>query len=386
MIMRPLITTALVTTLFTSAVYANDTNTQAPATAPTVKSAEATLVATDMQGGPVIDGGLHWIVRHGATGEILYEESDVGSVTAEIPAGVHDVEVVRLADEARAEAEIELTPRGAKLIIPLVVEHQAVIEAPETAVAGETVRVSWNGPNEKRDFVAVYVPDDGNRRKIHHFNTSNGNPFNLKMPERSGTYEIRYVLYKSGDTLAQQSIEITPVEATLEAPEQAPAGATIQVEWTGPDYRSDYVGVFAPEDGNRNKIHQFYTQHGNPGELKLPETPGTYEIRYVLYDSRQDLARQTIETTPIEATVQAPDTAQVGTNVRVSWTGPDYRSDFVGVFDPEAGNRNKINSFYTQHGNPSNLKMPDEPGTYEIRYVLYDSRQTLAKQTIEVTE
>ncbi|HLS16703.1 MAG TPA: hypothetical protein VK049_02605 [Paenalcaligenes sp.] len=60
---------ALVATLFTSAVYANDTNTQAPATAPTAKSAEATLVATDMQGGPVIDGGLHWIVRHGATGQ-----------------------------------------------------------------------------------------------------------------------------------------------------------------------------------------------------------------------------------------------------------------------------------------------------------------------------
>lgn len=385
--LRPLFAATVLAALFTPISYADEANdTPKKASTQATQPAQAQLIATDMEGGPTIQEGLHWIVRHGATGDIIFEERDVGSVTAEIPAGVHDVEVIRLADEARADGEIVLTPRGAKLTLPLIVEHPATLKAPETAAAGETIRVSWSGPDEKNDFVGVYTPGDSNRRAIHYFYTSNGNPFHLKMPETEGTFEIRYVLAKSRDTLAQQNIELTPIEATLEAPEQAPAGATIEVDWTGPDYKSDYIAVYEPDDNNRRSIYYSYTGDGSPVQLKLPESPGTYEIRYVLNNSTQDLARHTIETTPIEATLEVPEQAQAGSNVRVHWSGPDYRADYIGIFNPEDNNRRTIHYFNTQNGNPFNLKMPDEPGTYEIRYVLHSSRQDLTRHTIEVTE
>jgi len=389
MLLRPLFATSLVAALFAPISYAdeaNDTSETKTQKTQQTQAAQAQLIATDMEGGPTIQEGLHWVVRHGATGEIIYEESDVGSVTAEIPAGVHDVEVTRLADEAQAEGEIVLTPRGAKLTLPLITEHEATLDAPETATAGETIRVTWSGPDEKRDFVGVYAPGDNNRKSIYYFYTDNGNPFHLKMPETAGTYEIRYVLGKSNDTLAQQNIELAPVEATLSATEQAPAGSIIEVAWTGPDYKSDYIAVYEPDANNRKSIYYTQTSEGSPVQLKLPESSGTYEIRYVLNSSRQDLAQHTIETTPIEATLETPEQAQAGSKVRVQWTGPDYKSDYIGIFKPDDKNRSPIRYFSTDNGNPFNLSMPDEPGTYEIRYVLNSSRQDLARQPIEVTE
>jgi len=339
-----------------------------------------------MKGGPTIQEGLRWIVRHGATGEVIFEEKNAGSIMAEIPAGVHDVEVIRMTDQARATGELVLTPRGAKLVLPLITEYPATLKAPEVAVAGETIRVSWSGPDEKSDFIGVYAPDADNRHVIHYFYTHSGNPFHLKMPETEGIHEIRYILAKSNDALARQSIELTPVDATLEAPVQAPAGATVEVHWSGPDYKSDHIAVYEPDDNNHKNIHYTYTSDGSPVQLKLPESPGVYEIRYVLNSSKQDLARHTIETTPIEASIEAPDQAQAGANVRVHWSGPDYRLDYIGVFNPEDNNHHTIHYFYTQDGNPSNLKMPDKPGLYEIRYVLNSSKQDLSRHKIEITE
>jgi len=162
-----------------------------------------------MKGGPTIQEGLHWIVRHGATGEVIFEEKNTGSIMAEIPAGVHDVEVIRMTDQARATGELVLTPRGAKLMLPLITEYPATLKAPEVAVAGETIRVSWSGPNYKSDHIAVYEPDDNNHKNIHYTYTSDGSPVRLKLPESPGVYEIRYVLNSSKQDLSRHKIEIT---------------------------------------------------------------------------------------------------------------------------------------------------------------------------------
>ncbi|MCK9515350.1 MAG: hypothetical protein M0Q87_04735, partial [Ottowia sp.] len=347
--------------------------------------AEATLAATDQEGGPEIQEGLRWTVRHGATGEVILETEDAGVVTAELPPGVHDVTVERIADGATEEAELELPPGGTRLTIPIVVKVAASVQAPASASAGSQVRVTWSGPDEKNDYVGVFKPDDDNSAEIHYFHTKAGNPANLKLPEEPGTYEIRYILDKNRQDLARQTIEATTVDATLEAPDSAPAGSQVRITWSGPDYPNDYVGVFKVDDGNSAEIHYFYTAEGNPANLKMPEQPGIYEIRYVLNSSRQDLARRTIEATTVGASLEAPGSAPAGSQVRVTWSGPDYANDYVGVFKPDDDNSAEIHYFYTADGNPANLKLPEEPGTYEIRYVLNSSRQDLARRTVEAT-
>src|SRR3546814_765209 len=79
-----------------------------PAPAPAPVTVEVNLVATDQDGGPIIEDGLQWTIRHGATGEVIFESAqDAGTVAADIPRGVHDVSVLRASDGATAEGVVE---------------------------------------------------------------------------------------------------------------------------------------------------------------------------------------------------------------------------------------------------------------------------------------
>ena len=71
-------------------------------------------------------------------------------------------------------------------------------------------------------------------------------------------------------------------------------GGTIDVAWTGPGYRQDYIAIATI--GAEGKAYETYryTRRGNPSKVKLPETPGSYEIRYVTGRDRGVLARATI--------------------------------------------------------------------------------------------
>ena len=69
----------------------------------------------------------------------------------------------------------------------------------------------------------------------------------------------------------------------------------------------------------------------------------------------------------------------------MSWTGPDYGGDYISVAKPDA-NDNRYEAYtYTSRGNPLQLRMPKEPGTYEVRYIQAQKHQALERQTITVT-
>src|SRR5690606_34246253 len=230
-----------------------------PEPAPEEVKGENTLVATDQDGGPVIKDGLHWAVRHGVTGEVIDESAeDAGTVKAEIPRGVHDVSVSRVFDGATAEGAIVTGANGARLVLPIVVELPATVEAPASAPAGSEVRVSWTGPDETDDYIAIAAPDAKSSAYINYTRTNAGNPLKVKLPDEAGSYELRYISRKTRDILARQAIEATAVEATLELPATAAAGSTIQVAWSGPDYEDDYIAVADP--GTEGSSHLNYTR------------------------------------------------------------------------------------------------------------------------------
>ncbi len=357
---------------------------EAEPTPPT--TVKVTLHATDQKDGPRIEKGLLWTVRHGASDDVLYQSQGTeGTVEIELPRGVHKVHVERVADEAQADGEIETGTNGTTVTVPILMELSASLDAPATAVAGEHLVVTWEGPDRPDDYIGVFEPDAAVRDDLHYTRTREGNPLKLKLPETPGTYELRYVQHNPRKVLARRSIEVTQVSATLDVPATAVAGETVAIPWTGPDYKDDYIGVFKPDAGNRDDIHYRRTYQGNPAQLKMPEEAGTYEVRYVLNTSRKDLARSTITVTPVSATLDVPATAVAGETVTIPWTGPGYKDDYIGVFKPDAGNRGDIHYRRTYQGNPAQLKMPQEPGIYEIRYVLNSSRRDLVRKTITVT-
>ena len=115
------------------------------------------------------------------------------------------------------------------------------------------------------------------------------------MPTEPGEYELRYFVRQDRSIIARHPITVTDVSATLEAPAEAEAGATIRVDWTGPDYDRDYIGVGPVGDDGYDSYA--YTRGGSPAQLSLPDEPGDYEIRYYMRQDRRVIARAPLTVT-----------------------------------------------------------------------------------------
>ena len=171
----------------------------------------------------------------------------------------------------------------------------------------------------------------------------------------------------------------TPVPTvSLVAPESAAAGSAIEIGWNGPDEPEDNIQI-APVGGRY--LHYAYTRDGNPLRLQMPIEPGTYELRYSLRD-REIIHTKPIEITPIELDLIAPDTASAGSVVEIGWVGPAASEDNIQI-GPVGGRY--VHYTYVQEGNPLRLRMPDDPGEYEVRYSFRD-REVVFTRPITVTE
>lgn len=287
----------------------------------------------------------------------------------------------------KAEAEVPLSFEavpGTQTVIARFDEPlpAATLDGPETAAAGSTVQIGWTGPDEPHDFIAVSEIGERSSSYLTYSYSGRGNPVELEMPANPGTYELRYVRSEGMSILATRQIVVTPVTATLEAAESAPAGQTIPVTWTGPAYELDYIAIGKP--GNRDYVSYRYTRDGTPAQLELPAEPGLYELRYVMSQGTTVLVTRPIEVTDIAASLTAPPQAAAGATISVGWAGPGYDRDYIAVGKP--GERDYVNYTYVERGNPLDLVLPPEPGGYELRYVLGQDSSVLVSQPITVTE
>jgi len=265
-----------------------------------------------------------------------------------------------------------------------VPESVAELAVPEQAAMGQVMEIAWQGPDNKNDYISVASPGARGRDYLNYTYTRQGSPAKLLMPDEPGIYEIRYVSGKSHVVLQHQPIEIVAVNTTIAVPDKAAMGAGIDVSWTGPDSRSDYISVAKPEMEDGKYINFRYTRTGNPVSLMMPDEAGLYEIRYVSHQSKRVLARHTLKVTDVVTTLKIPATATMGENTQVFWSGPDNKNDYITVVEPEAKDNKHGKYTYTRKGNPLALVMPDVPGNYEIRYVSNQSKIVLARETIEV--
>lgn len=344
---------------------------------------ETTLNATDQDGGPLITKGLIWTVRHGATGKVIYTSEETGAAHPELPRGVHDVSVRRVSDGAKAEGKID-AGGSAKVTLPIVVELSASVKAADVGAAGANIRVIWEGPDEKEDYISVAKPAAANNQYENYTYTARGNPLQLLLPVAPGDYEIRYISKKTTDVLARQAIKVTEIQASLDIPATAVAGSMLKVKWNGPDYKLDYISVANPGDAHNKYANYTYTDKGNPLQLLMPAKAGDYEVRYIQNQGATVLARQLIKLTAVTATVESPGSAAAGATVDVKWTGPDYKLDYISVAKVGAAHNKYAKYTYTSRGNPLQLKLPDEPGSYEIRYVQNQGPTVLARKVITV--
>lgn len=348
----------------------------------------------DGEAGPLVEGRVEWeitdadgIVMTGVTGNPLEAELAEGSYVAHAD---------WLPEEVSAEVQfIALSTAREIAVVFDTPAPKAVITAPETAVAGSTIEVSWQGPGNARDRIAVTPlnADPGYvYRAVNETNVEGGNPLNLLMPPQPGDYLIEYILDSDNSRVVSVPLTVTPVTARILAPASAEAGSTIEIAWEGPDYLRDWIGVTPPDaesDYPYRAVNSVQTSEGSPLQLMMPTEPGQYLIEYSMDQASTRVTSVPIEITDIAASVTAPASAEAGSTIEVAWSGPDYPRDRIGVTpvdgDPAWPYR-AVNETRTEDGNPLKLLMPAQPGNYLIEYIVDQDHSRLVSVPIEVTE
>jgi Ca-activated chloride channel family protein len=266
-------------------------------------------------------------------------------------------------------------------------EVEVGIVAPDSAIAGSTIQVGWTGPDEDDDYLGIgVVGSDGAGAWENYTYTREGNPLELQVPATSGNYVITYFLSQDRTALATRPITVTAVEGQITAPQSAVAGSTIQVGWTGPDYHDDYLGIgVAGSDGAAAWENYTYTREGNPLQLQVPVTPGTYDITYFLSQDRTVLTTTQIEVTSVTATIDGPASAPAGGQIDLSWTGPAYDDDYIGIGRANSDGASLWERYtYVREGSPLTLEIPETPGDYVLTYFLSQDRTAIATRPIRV--
>ncbi len=282
-----------------------------------------------------------------------------------------------------------IAKQGNKTLASVPIKLTAVqvsLDAPPTAGVGSTIAVAWTGPDSQGDFVTVVEAGEKAGKYGKYFYTRTGSPGKLLMPIEPGDYEIRYIARQGHKTLGSVPIKLTAVEVSLAAPPTAGAGSRIDVTWAGPDSQNDYVAVVRKGDAKNKAINYFYTRTGSPGKLLMPDQAGDYEIRYIANQGKKPLASIPISIQAATASLTAPPTAGAGSRIDVAWSGPGNERDYVAIAAAGSPDKKQLGYFYTRSGSPGKLLMPDQPGTYELRYVMGKSRMVLTRLPINITE
>ena len=90
----------------------------------------------------------------------------------------------------------------------------ASLEAPQQTAVNASLAVSWTGPNNPQDFIAIAQPGAAVNSYESRAYSRAGNPATLFTPGTSGQYELRYVLAKSSQILAVRPIQVVGSEAS----------------------------------------------------------------------------------------------------------------------------------------------------------------------------
>lgn len=175
-----------------------------------------------------------------------------------------------------------------------------------------------------------------------------------------------------GITASRQVMAGTPLSVAVQRP---PAGAR--------------VAIARPDDPDDRAILVVVLPETSRIALPTPGLSGTYELRVTAdRDGRPVvLARSPLVTTSPAATVSAPAKVMRGNSLPIRGIGPNGDQDRVVLVRKDAAASVQTPFFYPAENVESALEGPDEPGEYEVRYVMnapLAEGVILARQSVRV--
>ncbi|PYE54993.1 VWA domain-containing protein [Deinococcus yavapaiensis] len=296
--------------------------------------------------------------------------------TGSLLAGTYTATVTSAANGAQSFSGLTVAPGAANRFTFEIgkVANVNVTVTPANPVAGSKVQVAFSGaPAGDRNWVTVTRKGDPDAvySDWTYAKGASGN-VELTLPDVEGELEARYVLKNPDGTerVIGRSVPFTArrVTTSVDGPSEALAGGTVSVRWTGPNNERDYVTIVKKGAPEGSYLSYQYTRSANPVTLNLPTEPGEYELRYSSDDSNKTMASKAITLKAAEYALDAPSEALAGGTVSVRWTGPNNARDYVTIVKKGAPAGSYLSYGYTRNANPVQLKLPVEPGEYELRY------------------
>lgn len=196
----------------------------------------------------------------------------------------------------------------------------------------------------------------------------------------------------SATELARSLDSLGAIDADLIVPPVVEAGFMFDAVWNGPNEGADGIALRLIGDASGEFLA--YVQHNgrNPVQLRAPTEVGTYEAVYVVYPyevaKRRFVATAPIEIVPLKPSISAPETVKPGEKFDLIWRGPEAGGDGFMISLPGSPDTERV--IWKQHNNknPTAMRAPKAPGTYEIRYVLNPykakQREVVARRMITV--
>ena len=286
--------------------------------------------------------------------------------------------------------------RNAHLVeMPLVVTPVAArLSAPTEAEVGTKISVEWEGPGGDGDYIGVYLAGDASRAARGYARTEDGNPIDLLLPGQEGDYELRYVTGNDATVLTAVPIRLVPATGAIEAPGEVEAGNILDITPIGSfEATREYITIVpvGAEDGAYTSYA--YIDREGPFSFRAPAEAASYEIRIVreASDGNTVLERKALTVTPSQANIVAPAQVSAGTKFQVVPNGPVIRENGDDVYititrpDEGAGSYSGGYEYVESSGTPLNFTAPEEPGRYEIRYVMVSNvAAVIVSQVLDV--
>lgn len=262
--------------------------------------------------------------------------------------------------------------------------RQATLSGPASVPVGAPLPVAWTGPAAARDFISVDAPDMNDAQYGAYVYTQQGSPAALTAPDAPGRYLVRY---HSGDSgyrvLATHAVEVTERQVALTFPASVEAGGALSVEWSGPSYPREFISIDAVGASDREYGTYAYAS-ASPASLRAPDQPGSYVVRYHLASSYRVVGSAPLVVGGVSATLTAPARVQAGSDIEVTWTGPNGALDYVSIDSLGSAEREYGPYAYTRAGSPLTIRVPEAPGRYELRYHMGASYAVVTAVPLEV--
>ncbi|MCP5144080.1 MAG: VWA domain-containing protein [Gammaproteobacteria bacterium] len=256
---------------------------------------------------------------------------------------------------------------AAALLSCTALAQDYAIEAPVQAAIRQSLNIGWTAPPGETGVLEIRPATNGSRRVTYAY--TRDNPQVIEAPEAPGSYVV--VLFTDDQERARSAIDIVTVEAALSAPDNAGAGADVEISWQGPANRQDNL-TWAIRDGEmiRGAAYVYVDTTAGTTSLRAPNEAGDYDIIY--RTGSTIIGRAPVRIGAVTANLSAPATATGGSFVTVTFTGPGNSGDYI-AFAPRGGEGSNAVGGYeyvgNARGNEVSLRITETPGDYDAIYV-----------------